>query len=131
MGTRVTGARPAARTSAQRKAAKPTPEPAPLAEDIPSFSTGPDTPVYDGPVLMRIDDQEFRMRTDRFFAGSLLYLHTAKSRGLRAAQFALIEHVAGPAALEALLSVADLEGAQWQTVMERVAAHLVNNLEEA
>lgn len=101
-------------------------------DDAPSFTTAkPKKVVYDGPVLFRLDGQEYRMRPDRSFAASLVYLHRlGNGSGLRQAQFAVLDYVVGPEATARLVHSAELDPAAWNQVVNRALEHVLGKLKE-
>lgn len=102
----------------------------PPEDDVPQFAVpAPAEVVYDGPVLFRIGEQEFRARRGRTFTASLAYLNAIRTGSIRSAELAAIEYLAGPAALTALLPVVD-DADQWNRVTKRALDHLLGKFEE-
>src|SRR5579871_5311317 len=119
----------AARVTRTTKPASSAPEPAaPEPDDVPTFTTKPVKVKYDGPVLMRIDGVDYRMRSDRSFAGSLRYLRKVRTRGVRDAEFALLDHLAGSEATDKLLEVAELDPGKWTQVVKRATDHVLGKI---
>lgn len=93
-------------------------------DGVPTFTTKQAAVKYDGPVLLRVDGVEYRMRADRSFAASLRYLRAVRKGSIRDAEIALVDHVAGPDATNALLQVPDLNALTWIGVVKRAADHV-------
>jgi hypothetical protein len=116
---------------------KPAPDPAAPAEpheadDLPTFTTTKQQKVkYDGPALMRIDGADYRMRSDRSFTASLVYLRRlGDGASVRQAQFALLDYVAGPEAVDKFIQAAELDPEAWNKVVNRALEHVLGKLKE-
>lgn len=101
-------------------------------DDAPSFTTPkPGAAVYDGPVLFRIDKRVVRMRSDRSFGASLVYLRQlGDGATTRQAEFALLDYVIGRAATGWLINAAELDPARWTDVVNRALQHVLGKLKE-
>lgn len=101
-------------------------------DDAPSFTTPkPGAVVYDGPVLFRLDGRPVRMRSERSFNASLVYLRQLGDNATgRQAEFALLDYVVGRAATDGLIRAAELEPAKWTGVVNRALTHVLGKLKE-
>lgn len=105
----------------------------PEDDGVPSFTSAEQKAVaYDGPVLFRVDKREFRMRSDRSFGASLVYLRRLGDgrSTVRQAQFELLDHVAGAEATEALIHAAEIDPTRWATVVSRALEHVIGQIKE-
>lgn len=121
--------------AARARSTKPT-SPAEIEpqedDDAPSFTTPKSgTSVYDGPVLFRIDERAVRMRSDRSFSASLVYLRQlSDNTTTRQAEFALLDYVIGRTATGWLIHAAELDPTRWTEVVNRALKHVLGRLKE-
>lgn len=100
-------------------------------DDVPEFTTKTVKPKYDGPVLLRIDGRDYRMRSDRSFNASLIYMRRLGAGAtVRQAQFALLDYVAGAETTEKFIQVAELDPTAWTKVINRALEHVLGKLKE-